>query len=218
MVFKRRDRRSPLQIAIEFVYPRGGWGRAFLYVKHRVRRLPDTPERIARGVGAGVFTTFTPFYGLHFVVAFLIARAIRGNILAALSGTFFGNPLTYVPIGIVSLKTGYFLLGTAFDENRHRSFFGKFADASRDLKDNVFALFTDAHPNWEGLRVFYHEIFFPYMIGGLIPGIVSGVVAYYLSVPLIRAYQHRRKARIKAKFEAIKKKARAEADLGQKAD
>ncbi|MGD9863037.1 MAG: DUF2062 domain-containing protein [Pseudodonghicola sp.] len=218
MVFKRRDRRSPLQIAIEFVYPRGGWGRAFLYVKHRVRRLPDTPERIARGVGAGVFTTFTPFYGLHFVVAFLIARAIRGNILAALSGTFFGNPLTYVPIGIVSLKTGYFLLGTAFVENRHRSFFGKFADASRDLKDNVFALFTDAHPNWEGLRVFYHEIFFPYMIGGLIPGIVAGVVAYYLSVPLIRAYQHRRKARIKAKFEAIKKKARAEADLGQKAD
>lgn len=218
MVFKRRDRRSPLQIATEFVYPRGGWGRAFLYVKHRVRRLPDTPERIARGVGAGVFTTFTPFYGMHFVVAFLIARMIRGNILAALSGTFFGNPLTYVPIGVISLKTGYFLLGTRFDEGRHRSFFGKFADASRDLKDNIFAMFTDAETNWEGLRIFYHEIFFPYMIGGLIPGILAGVIAYYLSVPVIRAYQNRRRAKIKAKFEAIKKKAQAEADLAQKAD
>lgn len=218
MVFKRRDRRSLLQILTEMIYPRGGWGRAFLYVQHRVRRLPDTPERIARGIWAGVFTTFTPFYGLHFVVAFLIARMIRGNILAALSGTFFGNPLTYVPIGIVSLKTGYFLLGTRFDEGRHRSFFGKFADASRDLKDNIIALFTDAHPNWEGLRVFYHEIFFPYMIGGLLPGILAGTIAYFLSVPVIRAYQNRRRAKIKAKFDAIKKKAQAEADLTAKAD
>ncbi|MEY8842584.1 DUF2062 domain-containing protein, partial [Cribrihabitans sp. XS_ASV171] len=42
MVFKRRDRRSPARIASDLVYPRGGWTRAFLYVKHRVRRLPDT--------------------------------------------------------------------------------------------------------------------------------------------------------------------------------
>lgn len=218
MVFKRRDRRPPLQIAIEFVYPRGGWARAFLYVKHRVRRLPDTPERIARGIWAGVFTTFTPFYGMHFLVAFVIARLMRGNILAALSATFFGNPLTYVPIGIISLKTGYFLLGTEFDEGRHRSFFGKFADAGRDLKDNLIALFTDTDANWHGLTTFYHEIFYPYMIGGLIPGVVAGTIAYFLSVPVIRAYQNRRRAKIKAKFEAIKKKAQAEADLGQKAN
>jgi len=51
VVFKRRDRRSPFQIAWEFIYPRGGWTRAFHYVKHRIRRLPDSPERIARGVG-----------------------------------------------------------------------------------------------------------------------------------------------------------------------
>ncbi|TDK46756.1 DUF2062 domain-containing protein [Antarcticimicrobium luteum] len=218
MVFKRRDRRSLLKIVVEFFYPRGGWYRAFLYVKHRVRRLPDTPERIARGIFAGVFTTFTPFYGMHFVVAFLVARAVRGNILAALSATFFGNPLTYVPIGVISLKTGHFLLGTQFDENRHTGFLGKFARAGGDLKDNIFALFTGREADWNGLTVFYHDIFYPYMVGGLIPGLVAGIVAYYLSVPLIRAYQQRRRGRIKAKFDAIKKKARAEADVGEKAD
>ena len=218
MVFKRRDRRSLLQIAIEFFYPRGGWYRAFLYVKHRIRRLPDTPERIARGIWAGVFTTFTPFYGMHFVVAFLIARLLRGNILAALSATFFGNPLTYVPIGVISLKTGHFLLGTTFDEERHTGFLGKFAHAAADLKDNIFALFTGREADWNGLTVFYHDIFYPYMIGGLIPGVVAGTIAYVVSVPLIRAYQQRRRVKIKAKFDAIKKKARAEADLGEKAD
>ncbi|TDE37396.1 DUF2062 domain-containing protein [Antarcticimicrobium sediminis] len=218
MVFKRRDRRSLLKIIVEFFYPRGGWYRAFLYVKHRIRRLPDTPERIARGIWAGVFTTFTPFYGMHFVVAFLIARLMRGNILAALSATFFGNPLTYVPIGVISLKTGHFLLGTTFDEKRHTGFLRKFAYAGSDLKDNLIALFTNRDADWHGLMGFYHDIFYPYMIGGLIPGAVAGTIAYFLSVPLIRAYQHRRRGRIKAKFDAIKKKARAEADLGRKAD
>lgn len=212
MVFRRRDRRSVLRATSDFVYPRGGWTRAALYVKHRVRRLPDTPERIARGIGAGVFTTFTPFYGLHFVVAAIVAKLCRGNILAALMGTFFGNPLTYVPIGLISLKMGHFILGTNFDDRAHRSFGGKFVDAADDLKDNFFALFTERTADWHGLSVFYHEVFFPYLIGGLLPGIVAGLVASYLSLPLIRAYKKRRKGAIKAKFEAIKKKAAAQHD------
>ena len=194
----------------DFFYPKGGWTRAFHYVKHRIRRLPDTPERIARGIGAGVFTTFTPFYGLHFLVAALLARGIRGNIFAALSGTFFGNPLTYVPIGLISLKTGHWLLGIRYDEMAHRSFGGKFVDAAADLKANFFAMFTERTADWDGLSVFFHEVFFPYLVGGLIPGILAGVAACYLSLPLIRAYQKRRRGAIKAKFEEIRKRAEAQ--------
>lgn len=218
MVFKRRDRR-PFHLAIgHFVYPRGGWKRAFHYVTHRVRRLPDSPERISRGIWAGVFTTFTPFYGLHFFIAAFIARIMQGNILASLMATFFGNPLTYVPIGVISLKTGHFLLGTEFDETAHRSFGGKFVDAGKDLRENFVALFTDVDADWSGLNLFYHEVFFPYMVGGLIPGVVAATIAYYLSVPLIRAYQHRRKGVIRAKFEAIRKKRMAKAEAKRKAN
>jgi uncharacterized protein (DUF2062 family) len=202
----------------DFLYPRGGWNRAFQYIKHRVRRLPDSPERIARGIWAGVFATFTPFYTLHFLVAFLIARTMRGNVLAALMATFFGNPLTYVPIAVISLKTGHFLLGSEFDEETSRSFSGKFVDAGADLKNNFIALFQDRQPDWHGLEVFYNEVFFPYLVGGLIPGAIAGTIAYYLSVPLIRAYQKRRAKKIRAKFEAIKKKAAQEAEVRYKAD
>ncbi|WP_428926676.1 DUF2062 domain-containing protein [Marinibacterium sp. SX1] len=198
-----------LRQAADFVYPPGGWGRAFLYVQHRVRRLPDKPERIARGIWAGVFTAFTPFYGLHFLIAALVARLMNGNILAALTGTFFGNPLTYVPIGAVSLETGHFLLGTRARHDTGRSFGGKFADAWGDLYHNFFALFTDARADWSGLTVFYHEIFVPYLVGGLLPGIICATVAYYLTVPVIRAYQSRRAARIRKKFDDIKANAAA---------
>lgn len=212
MVFKRRDRRSPIQVASELVYPRGGWTRAFHYVKHRVRRLPDSPERIARGIGAGVFAAFTPFYGLHFLVAAIGARLINGNIVAALSGTFFGNPLTYVPIGVICLQTGHFLLGTEFEKSETRGLMGKFADAMGDLKNNFLAMFTDRVADWHGLGLFYREVFYPYMIGGILPGLLAGVICFYLSLPLIRTYQQRRRARIKAKFEQIKRLAETEAD------
>ncbi|MBO9413709.1 MULTISPECIES: DUF2062 domain-containing protein [unclassified Ruegeria] len=205
MVFKRRDRRSPVQIASEFVYPRGGWTRAFHYVKHRVRRLPDSPERIARGIGAGVFAAFTPFYGFHFFIAALAARLINGNILAALSGTFFGNPLTYVPIGVICLQAGHFILGTEFQEGDTHGLMGKFADALGDLKDNFIAIFTDRMADWSGLRIFYDEVFFPYLIGGILPGLLAGAICHYLSLPLIRTYQQRRRAKIKAKFDEIRR-------------
>lgn len=209
MVFKRRDRRSAIQVASELVYPRGGWTRAFHYVKHRVRRLPDSPERIARGVGAGVFASFTPFYGLHFVVAAVLARVLNGNILAALSGTFFGNPLTYVPIGVICLQTGHFLLGSEYREGDTKGLMGKFASAIGDLKNNLFAMFSDRVADWHGLAQFYDDVFFPYMIGGIVPGIVAGVICHYLSLPLIRTYQLRRRAKIKAKFDEIKRRAEA---------
>ena len=218
MIFKRRDPKPTLRALAEFLWPRGGWTRAFHYVKHRMRRLPDSPERIARGIWAGVFTTFTPFYGLHFVVAFLIARLMRANILAALMATFFGNPLTYVPIGIASLQTGHWLLGAPVAATEHRSFGGKFLDAGRDLQENFVAIFTDATMDWSGLTVFFHQVFYPYLIGGILPGMICASVAYYLSVPVLRAYQKRRRGMIKAKFEALKHKVAQKADAKRHAD
>lgn len=207
MVFKRRDKRSPFQIMLDFLWPRGGWTRAFRYVRHRLHRLPGSPERIARGIWAGVFTTFTPFFGLHFVIAALVARFVQGNLLAALLGTFFGNPLTYLPIGVISLKTGHFLLGTEFEEGQEKGLVRKFADAGYDLLHNFWALFTDATMDWHGLHIFWGEVFYPYLIGGILPGILAGTIAYYMSVPVIRAYQKRRAKQLQAKFEALKEKA-----------
>lgn len=205
MVFKRRDRRPVWQVVADFIYPRGGWSRAAQYVKHRVRRLPDTPEKISRGVWAGVFTAFTPFYSMHFVVAFLLARLMRGNVLAALMGTFFGNPLTYVPIAVASLGTGHWLLGTRPVDDVDASIGAKFGGAFHDLWHNFLAIFTPARADWHGLAIFYDEVFYPYMIGGIIPGIICATFCYYLSVPLISAYQKRRQKVLRAKLASLQK-------------
>jgi len=204
LVFKRRDKRPFWKVIADFLYPRGGWLRSFEYVKHRVRRLPDTPEKISRGIWAGVFVSFTPFYGLHFVIAALIARLMRGNILASLLATFFGNPLTYVPIAATSLWTGHLLLGTRPSEGFETSIAEKFSGAGADLSHNFFALFTDERAEWQRLDRFYDEVFFPYMIGCIIPGVIVASVCYTLSLPVIRAYQNRRRKKLQEQLAQLR--------------
>ena len=206
MVFKRRVRRSLGVLLTEAVYPRGGWKRAFEYVKHRIRRLPDTPEKIGRGVWTGVFASFTPFFGIHFVVALALAKPLRGNYLAAVIGTWFGNPLTLVPISAASLHTGYVLLGHRPKDRLIEALPGLFGGATSDLWHNLKALLTPEHAEWDRLAVFNHEVFIPYLIGCVIPGIIVATLVYFLTVPLVRAYQDGRRKALRDKLEMLKKR------------
>lgn len=178
--------------------------RAFNYVSHRLRRLPDTPEKIARGIWAGVFIAFTPFYGLHFILAALLARLMQGNIIASLLATFFGNPLTYLPIAATSLWFGHMILGTRPAEGFDGALGGRFAVAWDDLWHNLRAIFTDDRMEWAGLARFYDELFLPYLVGGLIPGVIAASLMYGFAVPLIGAYQSRRRKKLQAKLAQLR--------------
>jgi uncharacterized protein (DUF2062 family) len=57
--------------------------------------------------------------------------------------------------------------------------------------------------------IFYRDVFFPWLVGGLIPGVVCGLVCYYLSVPVIRAYQKRRAPRLRKKMDKLRRQAGA---------
>jgi uncharacterized protein (DUF2062 family) len=207
LVFKRRDRKPVLRAVWELVWPKGGWGRAAQYVRHRVSRLPDPPERIARGIWAGVFTTFTPFYGFHFFIAAGLAFAMRGNIVAALLSTFFGNPLTYVPIGVAALTMGHWLMGSELKLDVEASLGEKFGHAASELFTNLWTYGAGGERDWSELTLFWNDVFYPYMIGGLLPGILTATICYYVSLPLIRAYQKRRRGVLRARFDALKAKA-----------
>ncbi len=196
----KRNPRSYLRIAAEFFYPRGGWYRAARYVIHRLRRLPDPAHRISRGIAAGVFTSFTPLFGLHFIVAASLAWIMRGNILAALLATFVGNPLTFPLIAEASISLGNTMLGLP-DGVHLPELMVEFGSVTHDLWSNMLALFTEADADWAGVHRFYHRAFLPYLVGGIIPGVAAGLAGYFLSNPLIHAYQRRRIKKLKERYE-----------------
>ncbi|WBU55532.1 DUF2062 domain-containing protein [Paracoccus sediminicola] len=196
-MFKRRKPRSYSQMATEMIYPRGGWWRAGIYVLHRLRRLPDQPHRIGRGMAAGVAVSFTPLFGFHFLAAAGIAWALGGNVLAALLATFVGNPITFPFIAYSATWLGRELLGTRGNLSP-RMILNEFADASTQIWNNIHAMFGPERAHWDRLHSFFDDIFLPYLVGGTILGILAGVATHYLTVPVIRAY-HRRRARVLAK-------------------
>lgn len=208
-MFRRRDYRPWYRIVLEALWPRGGWLRAAQYVQHRMRRLPGTPEQIARGVFAGAVTVFTPYFGLHFVIAALLARGMRGSIFAALLATFIGNPLTYVPIAAISLNLGHVMLGSRPTIGVNDSLFRRFGGASRDLWHNLRAIFTDDRAHWGELQVFWDTVVWPWTVGGIIPGLICGIVCYFLTLPVVRAYQKSRAARLRKKMDKLRKQAEA---------
>ncbi|MFN3954451.1 MAG: DUF2062 domain-containing protein [Pararhodobacter sp.] len=202
-MFKRRTRKGFLRSLAEFFYPRGGWRRSSSYVMHRLRRLPDTPERICIGIAAGSFVSFLPLYGLHFLLAALLAWLLRGNVLAALLGTFFGNPITFPIIAVSSLELGNWLLGNpgsmGFSE-----VMGAIGRATSELTFNMLSLFNQDTAHWGRLQVFLWRVFLPFMLGGTILGIPCSIAMYYLCLPLVQAYQRRRYNKLKKRFETAR--------------
>ncbi|EYD78016.1 hypothetical protein Rumeso_00353 [Rubellimicrobium mesophilum DSM 19309] len=205
MVFRRRDRRTPWRAAAEAVYPRGGWMRALNYIKHRLRRLPDSPEKIGRGMAAGVFISFTPLYGLHFIGGLVIAKLIRGNLIASLIGTFINNFVTLVPISAMAMALGYWILGKELDAHLVKDLGRYFSEAGWDLWHNFWAIFTSETMDWAGLRVFFREVFVPYFVGGVGPGVLIAVACYWVTVQLARAYQAGRRKALEEKLSQLRK-------------
>ena len=186
-MFKRRDKLPFWERTREFFAPRTGWKRAFEYYSHRMKRLPDSPTRIAIGFACGVYVSFTPFFFFHFVVAAAMAWILRGNIFASAIGTFVGNPVTFPFIASACLEIGSLIFGDLIVE---------------DLSGMSI---------WEIVAVFavhIHELVIPYFVGGLGPGILSAVASFYIVRPLVESYQRRRRARL---VERAKKRIAAEA-------
>jgi uncharacterized protein len=179
--------------------------RALNYIKHRLRRLPDSPEKIGRGIAAGVFISFTPLYGLHFIGGLIIAKLIRGNLLASMIGTFVNNFLTLVPISAGAMALGYWALGKELDARLVKELGHYFSEAGRDLWHNLWAIFTPEVMDWSGLRVFFREVFVPYLVGGVGPGFLIALVSYWLTVPLVRAYQAARRKALEEKLSQLRK-------------
>lgn len=199
-MFKRRTPRTFLETVARWFYPQGGWGRASRYIMHRLRRLPDPAHKISRGIAAGVFASFTPLYGFHFITAGLVAWLLRGNILAALLATFFGNPITFPIIATISVELGTWMLGQP-RVSSHEILLG-FSLASVELWGNLAALVTPETASWRETGRFFSRIFVPYFVGGLGPGLIAGFAAYLMANPIIASYQRGRIKRVKQRFEA----------------
>ena len=184
MLFRRRVDPHFWERVRIWAWPRHSWRRSFKYLVKRVLRLTASPHAIAAGVAAGVFTSFTPFVGLHIVLALSICLLIGGNMAAAVIGTGMGNPLTFPFIWASTYELGRFLLGTGHESaDPHMIIDGVFSNSLETIL----------------------PIIAPMTIGSIPIGVPVAIVFYFVSRGAVRAYQQRRRDRL-AEFAARRNK------------
>ena len=214
MVFKRRDKPPLLTRIRAALLPRRGYRRGIEYLGHRVRRLPDTPHRIALGLSCGVFSSFTPFFGLHFIFALAVARAVRGNMIAALIGTGVGNPADLSLHRAVALGLGRRILGLRRERARLRAGLrcirpGLRGDQARGPQP--LRLWRERMVQ-AGAVLSRHGLALPCRRAAARAG-RRRWSSYYLTRPLVAAYQTRRRSRMLARAHERLARQKVEIDL-----
>jgi uncharacterized protein len=111
MIFARRSVPTLSQRVRIALWPRVSFRRSFKYVGKRLLRLKASPHSIGIGCAAGVFASITPLLGVQMALAALIAVVLRGSIVAAMLGTFVGNPISWPLIWGGTYALGCYMLG-----------------------------------------------------------------------------------------------------------
>ena len=146
----------------------------------RLLAIDDPPERTALAFSIGVFIAFSPFLGLHTILATLIAFVFRFNKVAIYTGTFLNNPpLTLVPIIIASYAVGALFMGRPLR-----------------IPDEGIALLKSPHlltgDYYRKLFVQSLDILEPFALGGMILSVVCSLIAYPLTLRALRRVRGRK--------------------------
>ncbi|MBA3357622.1 MAG: DUF2062 domain-containing protein [Pyrinomonadaceae bacterium] len=146
----------------------------------RLLAIDDPPERTALAFSIGVFIAFSPFLGLHTIAATLVAFLFRFNKIAIYAGTFLNNPfLTMVPIIVVSYALGAFVLGRPVSIP---------AEGVELIKNP--RLFSSNYYHQVVVHSWY--VVEPFALGASMLSIICSLLAYPLTLWLLRQHRKRR--------------------------
>ncbi|MFT7432730.1 MAG: hypothetical protein ACI9TY_000348 [Alphaproteobacteria bacterium] len=174
----------------EYVWPSIGVKAFLRYMEIKLKRARGSAHTIALGFSMGVFASFTPFMGLHALIAIALAVPFGGSAIMAIIGTIIGNPWTFPFIWLSSYNLGNFLLGRAEFESLPETF-------------------SFAHI-WENISMYSDAYILPMFVGGAPMGALAATFFYILLFTHLSHYRTTREKYLKerrSKLSSIKQKA-----------
>lgn len=139
----------------------------------------ESPDRVAAAIALGVGIGFSPFMGVHFVLAVGLAFLFKLNKVDAALGQFVGNPWTLPPVFAAGYALGRILLGfdrtevpnLPWDRLLHRDFWHAFTGST--LRPRLAS----------------------FLVGTLVLATLIGLAAFVVVRAALRIY-HRRHPRV----------------------
>jgi hypothetical protein len=150
----------------------------------------EPPERVAAALALGIGIGFSPFVGVHFVLAIGLAFLFRVNRIDAILGSLAGNPWTLPPVYAAGYALGRQLL--RYDRSRvpdlpwdrllHRDFWHAFSGAA------------------------LHPRLLSFLVGTTVLAVMIGLSAYLVLRTLLRLY-HRRHPKVAQRAARLRERA-----------
>ena len=172
-----RSRNSSYMNKIKNVlWPKKGFQRSFYYLRERVSRMSASTHALSLGIACGAAASMTPFLGLHFIIAALMAYILRGNLFTSAIGTIIGNPWSFPLIWAADNYVGGWII-TQFG-----------------LEGWIASLTSSAGPDMP------MAFFFKVTIGGVVLAILSFPIYYGLSYWGLASWRTHRARRKQARL------------------
>jgi uncharacterized protein (DUF2062 family) len=147
------------------------WMQALLHVH-------DSPQRTAAAFAVGVFFGFSPFLGLHTVLALSVAFIFNLNRVAVLIGVYSNLPWIIAAWYALTTAIGAWLLGT----NLPPGFGQRVAE--------LFTLSLFHEEFWRAMVRDMRPLFWPYFVGSLLGAVLVSALSYFLTVGFLEARKH----------------------------
>lgn len=135
--------------------------------------IQDTPERTAAAFALGVFFGFSPFLGLHTLLAIMIAFLLSLNRVAVLLGVYSNLPWIIAPYYTIATMVGAELTGKRPPPD------------FRSQLGSLFELSLFQEEFWQWLMVLMKPLFWPYMAGTMLCAMLLAAAAYPLALAFI---------------------------------
>ncbi|MEP6769769.1 MAG: DUF2062 domain-containing protein [Acidobacteriota bacterium] len=165
------------------------WGRRWKVLVLDLLGREESPERVAAAIGLGVAIGFSPFVGVHFVLALALAFLFRLNKLDAVLGTLTGNVPTWGVVFPLGFRLGRAIL-------RYDRRIVPRLNLEPLLHSDITWIF---HPVRALHVVFGHRALWPrllsFVVGTTILAVALGLLAALIALGILRAY-HRRHPRV----------------------
>ena len=158
------------------------------YISLSIKRIKGTPQALSLGLATGIAISFTPFIGLHALLAIFISWVVGGSMAAALIGTLFGNPWTFPFIWYFTFEIGQFInYGfLSYEEDFSFKVIKKEVSTLLAIIKNIiiFANIFELEENVAKLKLI------PFMIVGSIPLVfISWIFSYFLFLIIFKSYR-----------------------------
>lgn len=149
--------------------------RFFATIYQKLFKINDTPQRIALGMGIGVFSGIIP--GTGPLAALFLAFLLKVNRAAALIGSLLTNTWLSIVIFFLAIKLGSAILGVSWQE-----VYRQWQNFTRHLDWNLF------------FKLSVSRVILPVMLGYIAIGLAMGLLAYAATLIIVKRVKHANKS------------------------